>query len=607
MKRGDPSQAPPHGAPTSERVPSSAPASSSRSAARGDGSDRPRARGLARELGVLSAVGVLAVALFTVCTNVLAARFYKRWDVTSAGLYTLSQPTLETLRGLSENVEVLVFLSQSDPDFGGLSRLLDQYRAESRLLGVRYIDPDRNPAEFIALQSRYRLSEGRAEGGRLVSDAAVVVTRGEARWVIGAEDISELDEEHGMVESRVERAVTEGLRQVLDPTAIQVCFSNGNGEPAVDDAGPTGLLGLEYTLRKNNYETRELDLSAASSELALSRCDLIVVAAPRDSLSPAAVQKLVLAARRGKSVLASIGPSLGDDQRPSQSGFEPLLELFGLRVKPGLIFERDPDAVLPVGLGGEAFLASPVAHAITQGLVHDGEPRYKVLLQLAQGLERVGGAPADPPSAPGDTLPAASPAPGPAAPPASAPVPAEAPSRVASLLRTSDRAFAVLDAARLAEGEVELGNLKHDSEGPFTVAFAAELGPSSKDKRAGRLVVIGSHSPLLGATWQDATLAGTRRFVESAVSWLVSRPALVSVPDKPGRQVELRFTEESLAEVVRYVLVYMPGTALLLGALILYRRRSVSAARVPPSFAGKARPGSGGARSGGSGREGGPS
>jgi ABC-2 type transport system permease protein len=590
MKVGDLSQPPPSGPSSApERGPSSAPGSSRSEAAKGEGSERPRGRGLARELGVWSAIGVLAVTLFTVCTNVLVARFYKRWDVTSAGLYTLSPPTLETLRGLSENVDVLVFLSQSDPDFGGLQRLLDQYRAESRLFNVRYIDPDRNPAEFIALQSRYRLSEGRAEGGRLVSDAALVVTRGEARWVIGAEDISELDEEHGMVESRVERAVTEGLRQVLDPTALQICFSSGHGEPAVDDAGPTGLLGLEYTLRKNNYETRELDLGAASSALLLSRCDLIVVAAPRDSLSPAAAHELVLAVRRGKSVLASIGPSLGDDQRPIQSGFEPLLELFGLRVKPGIIFERDPDAVLPVGLGGEAFLASPVQHAITEGLIHEGEPRYRVLLQLAQGLERTAGVAPSSSSAPG----AAAPAPAVAAP--------DAPNRVSSLLRTSDRAFAVLDAARLAEGEVDLDSLKHDSDGPFTVAFAAELGPSSKDKRAGRLVVIGSPSPLLGATWQDATLAGTRRFIESAVSWLVSRPALVSVPGKPGRQVELRFTEESLAEVVRYVLVYMPGTALALGALILLRRRSASAARVRPTEAGKAQPSNGGRN----GREGG--
>ena len=548
------------------RGPSSVP-SSSRGAptvagARAAESKRLRSgRGLARELGVLSALGVLAATLITVSTNVLVARFYHRWDVTSAGLYTLSAPTLETLSGLSESVDIVVFLSRSDPDFGGLERLLDQYRAESRLIRLRYVDPDRDPAEFIALSNRYRLSEGRSEGGRLVSDAALVVARGDARWVVGAEDISEYDEQHGLVESRVEQAVTEGLRQVLDPTPVEVCVSSGLGEPALDDAGPTGLAGLAYTLRRNNYDARPVDIAAASSELALSRCDLIIVAAPRDSVSPAAVQRLMLAARRGKAVLVSLGPSLGDDQRPVQSGLEPLFELFGVRAKPGLIFERDPDAVLPVGLGGEAFLAAPRPHAITQGLVHGDEVRYRVLLQLAQGLEPFTRAPSpnEPPSDP--------------------------PARLTPLLGTSERAFGVLNATRLADGNVELDSVEHDSEGPFTVAYAAELGPASKDKRAGRLVLIGSSSPLLGSTWQDATLAGTRHFVESAVSWLVARPTLVSVPEKAGRSVELRFTEESLAEVVRYVLVYMPGTALALGGLILYRRRSGSAARAQPAAA----------------------
>lgn len=525
---------------------------------------RVEGRGLARELGVLSAIGVLAAALITVCTNVLVARFYERWDVTGAGLYTLSAPTLETLSGLAENVDIIVFQSRSDPDFGALQRLLDQYRAESRLISVRYVDPDRDPAEFIALSSRYRLSEGRSEGGRLVSDAALVVARGDARWVVGAEDISQFDEEHGLVESRVEQAVTEGLRQVLDPTPVEVCVSSGLGEPALDDTGPTGLAGFAYTLRRNNYDAHPVDLGASSSDVALSRCDLIIVAAPRDSMSPGAVQRLMLAARRGKSLFVSIGPSLGDDQRPAQSGLEPLLSLFGLRAKPGLIFERDPDAVLPVGLGGEAFLAVPRPHAITQGLLHGDEARYRVLLQLAQALEPLSLGPST------SDAPASDP-----------------PARLSPLLGTSDRAFGVLNAARLAEGKVELDSIEHDSEGPFSVAFAAELGAPSKDKRAGRLVLIGSASPLLGTTWQDATLAGTRRFVESAVSWLASRPTLVSVPDKPGRQVELRFTEESLSEVVRYVLVYMPGTALALGALILYRRRSASAQRGTPLALGK--------------------
>jgi hypothetical protein len=515
-------------------------------------------RGPARELGVLSAVGVLAAVIITVCTNVLTARFYQRWDVTQAGLYTLSAPTLETLHGLSDGVDIIVFLGRGDPDYPGLERLIDQYRAESRLLHVRYVDPDRDAAEFIALSNRYRLNEGRAEQGQLVSDAALVVARGEARWVVGAEDITALDEERGVIQPRAEQAITEGLRQVLEPSSVEVCFTAGHGEPSLDDGGPTGLAPLAHMLRRNNYGVRELNLSSAASAAALEPCALVVVAAPRDPFALGAAQPLLTAARQGKSLLVSVGPILGEDNRPIESGLEPLFELFDLRARPGLLFERDPDAVLPVGLGGEAFLARPVPHAITQGLVQGDEVRYPVLLQLAQALEH------QPPPATADRA---------AAPPGSA--------KVSRLLVTSDRAFGVLNAAPLAEGAVELDSLKHDSEGPFDVAFAAELEPTSKGHTGGRLVLVGSSSPLLGTTWLDNTLAGTQRFIESSVSWLASRPMLVSLPEKPGRQVELRFTEESLAEVVRYVLMYMPGTALAIGGLILFRRRSTSAARQP--------------------------
>jgi hypothetical protein len=348
---------------------------------------------------------------------------------------------------------------------------------------------------------------------------------------------------------------------VLEPSSVEVCFTGGHGEPSLDDGGPTGFAALAFTLRRNNYGVRDLDLTSASGAVALTSCALVVVAAPRDRFAPAALQPLLSAARQGKALLVSLGPILGEDNRPVESGLEPLLELFELRARPGLIFERDPDAVLPVGLGGESFLARPVPHAITQGLVQGSEVRYPVLLQLAQALEQ-------------QPAPAAVDG---AAPPASV--------KVSRLLATSERAFGVLNAAPLAEGTVDLENLQHDSDGPFNVAFAAELEATSKEQVGARLVLIGSSSPLLGGTWQDATLAGTRRFIESSVSWLVSRPAMVSLPEKPGRQVELRFTEESLAEVVRYVLVYMPGTALAIGGLIMLRRRSASAARPRPAVA----------------------
>jgi hypothetical protein len=66
---------------------------------------------------------------------------------------------------------------------------------------------------------------------------------------------------------------------------------------------------------------------------------------------------------------------------------------------------------------------------------------------------------------------------------------------------------------------------------------------------------------------------GNRLFVENAVSWLVDRPALVSVPKRRSFPAGLNVTEESLSDVLLYVMVYMPLTAALMAAFVLVRRR----------------------------------
>jgi hypothetical protein len=68
-------------------------------------------------------------------------------------------------------------------------------------------------------------------------------------------------------------------------------------------------------------------------------------------------------------------------------------------------------------------------------------------------------------------------------------------------------------------------------------------------------------------------LLGARLLVENALAWVAARPAIVSVPQKPARTVGLSLTQESLGEILRYVLVYMPSTAALGGFVLLFRRR----------------------------------
>jgi hypothetical protein len=114
-----------------------------------------------------------------------------------------------------------------------------------------------------------------------------------------------------------------------------------------------------------------------------------------------------------------------------------------------------------------------------------------------------------------------------------------------------------------------------DKPGPLTVSMAAEL-PTPKGASAThgpRMVVVGSASVALRQNWQERALRGGAIFTESAISWLAARPPILDIPDKPA-VAGARINESSLGEVLRYVVLYMPGAAALLGLAVFLRRRS---------------------------------
>ncbi len=107
--------------------------------------------------------------------------------------------------------------------------------------------------------------------------------------------------------------------------------------------------------------------------------------------------------------------------------------------------------------------------------------------------------------------------------------------------------------------------------------MAAELPkpPGSTAKYGPRVVIAGAANLLWGRNYSDSSLYGDRLFSENALSWLSARPTLISVPEKTEHDVGLSLSEGTLAEVLRYVLIYMPGCSAALGTFVLMRRRSL--------------------------------
>jgi hypothetical protein len=243
-----------------------------------------------------------------------------------------------------------------------------------------------------------------------------------------------------------------------------------------------------------------------------------------------------------------VGPLFGDDKRVAPSGLERLAELAGIRIAPTIVFENDPSRRLPRG-SGEVFFATPVEHAATRGLVLEGgKVELRVVVSESRSLELQPNGKAQP------------------------------------LLKSSPEAFALEDVSAVLDG----GAPADAPRAERVLAMAAELPlpAGSKEKHGPRLVVAGSADLPRARSFRDPALAGDRLLVENAIAWAAARPAIVNVPEKPARELGLALTEESLGEVIRYVLLYMPGTAALVGLFILLGRRakekrSRAAARSP--------------------------
>ncbi|HEV8247236.1 MAG TPA: hypothetical protein VGP93_15770, partial [Polyangiaceae bacterium] len=137
---------------------------------------------------------------------------------------------------------------------------------------------------------------------------------------------------------------------------------------------------------------------------------------------------------------------------------------------------------------------------------------------------------------------------------------------------SSDQALAVSDVAPLLQGKAPA---EAAPRGKRVVAAAAELAKpeASKEAHGPRVVIAAASNLPWNRSFHDAALLGDRLFVENGVAWVAARPLLVSVPEKSAHDIGLALTEDSLSEVLRYVLIYMPGVAALLGVLVLFERR----------------------------------
>ncbi len=112
--------------------------------------------------GAAGGVALVFVIGLVFMANWLGARHYKRWDWTTSKLYTLSEKSVDLVRGLDAEVRIVVFMVPSSPLFDQSQELLERYAAVSDRIVLEYIDPEREPLKTKALAEQFGITMAEA-------------------------------------------------------------------------------------------------------------------------------------------------------------------------------------------------------------------------------------------------------------------------------------------------------------------------------------------------------------------------------------------------------------------------------------------------------------
>ena len=224
--------------------------------------------------GSLAAASILVVLGILAAINYLAERHNKRWDLTAANQYTLSDQTRKIVAGLTKPVQITVF-ARTD-DFERFRTRLEEYQYLSKQLKVEYIDPEKRPSM----------------ADRLKESALGTV-------------VMEYDGRVQRVSSEQEQDLTNGLVKLLQQTQPKIYFIQGHGERDIAGSAGDGYSGIAGALKSDNFATESLVLLQQDIPTDAS---VVVLAGPKGDLLEPEVAKLKAYLAKGGKLLAMIDP-----------------------------------------------------------------------------------------------------------------------------------------------------------------------------------------------------------------------------------------------------------------------------------------------------------
>jgi gliding motility-associatede transport system auxiliary component len=255
--------------------------------------------------GTLAAASVVVVLGILTAINYLSTRHNRRWDLTGAKQFSLSDQTKKVLADLKEPVHVQVF-ARSD-EFPRYRDRLDQYTYQSKLLTVEYVDPEKKPGTAQALG---------------VTNLGTVVFEYKGRNEKATND--------------TEQDLTNALIKVITGRQPKVYFTSGHGEKDTASSDRLGYSSINTALTSNNFKTDKLVLAQQNG--VPEDADIVIVAGPQTDFLGGEIDALKAYLTKGGKLLVMLDPVIKEGQ-PQPALLQALVKDWGIQAGDDIVVD----------------------------------------------------------------------------------------------------------------------------------------------------------------------------------------------------------------------------------------------------------------------------
>ena len=314
----------------------------------------------------VSAVTVLVVVLAVLLNLIVRAvpTKYTEFDLSEAGLYTLSDSSKDIAHALTQDVTIY-YLAETGSEDAIITKLLDRYASESGHIKWETKDP----AVYPTFAAQYGVQS--AENGSLI------LVSGEKSAVLAASDLYDYDYSDYYTTGSYsvtfggENKLTAAIYRITSGEELHAYYTTNHGEQRLTDT-------LTDALEGQNLSVSPLDLL---TDTIPDDCDLLIINDPTSDFASDGlvdeISQLQTYLENGGRVLLTTN---GYDETPN---LDAVMAQFGLAREAGLVVEGDSNHALY----GYPYSLFPDYGTTDESTALDGVNRSThVMLSVAQGI-----------------------------------------------------------------------------------------------------------------------------------------------------------------------------------------------------------------------------